>query len=287
MVNMKRLLGLVLVLVCFLAPMALVGTVKANAAYPSLAGCKIAWDATHDPPDGRQSHVYRYDDVLIPDLTARGATFTIITTGPLTLSLLQQYDVWWIEEYWYGTFSDDELSALVDYVNAGGAVLFNGDEIGFSESPVGRIMNPFGISYTGEAGDPGLATDITPHPITEGVSSVNFPGPENSLSVSGPAMGVVRDAHSRILVAVATVGNGRVVAVCNEALGDDSINQGDTRRLGNNIFTWLCKAAAAPPVGGTVIPVDKLSLLAPWIVMAVLPAVALWASRKQVKPVSR
>ncbi|RZB28943.1 MAG: hypothetical protein AEth_01547 [Candidatus Argoarchaeum ethanivorans] len=184
----------------------------------------IGYDTTHG---GRPSSWY-ID--IIDDIKSEGFIVSDITSGPISLSLLNNYDAIWIDERG-GSWSTNEKSALATYVENGGGLFVEGDELG---DPT--IVNVFNMSYSGIQGYYGESTDISMHSITRGVSSIYF-SPVNSLNVYSPAIDVARDVAGNKMIGVRRYGNGKVVVISDEVLA--YIYNADNGIFGRNIFRWI------------------------------------------------
>lgn len=211
-----------------------------------LTGFTIGVDLTHDT--GRQGLVTSIYTTIQGDLAAHGANLTFVTTGPLTLALLNQHDAWWIEEDFNSTFSAAEKADLLTYVNGGGCIYLCCEDHGFFTSEFGAINALFGIPY-GTGGISGTTTDITPDFLTNPLAVSGFPGAVTSVSlpaISGgrslapisPAFDVVRDLGGRPQVAVSPIGAGGVVAFDAELSDDSTIGTADNRILANRAFEF-------------------------------------------------
>ena len=164
--------------------------------------------------------------------------------------------------------------------------------------PMNEIAGMFGLFFnddviydptdnTGDPGNPVFHRMIT-HPITEGMSEVCAPGGHpSSLSTDSAKIVITGDEdsysgyHESIyeagdyppVLAVTPYGTGKVVCLGHDGFFDSvdydgdgviSLYEYDNLRLGLNIIDWLAKPPL-PPVGGVILPVNKLWLIAPWI----------------------
>jgi serine protease AprX len=184
----------------------------------------IGYDTTH----GERPSSWYID--IIDAIKSEGFIVSDIISGPITLSLLNNYDAIWIDERG-GSWSADEKTALATYVENGGGLFVEGDELGDT-----TIVNVFNISYSGILGYSGESTDISMHSITRGVSSIYF-SPVNSLNVNLPAIDVARDVEGNKMIGVRRYGNGKVVVISDEVLA--YIYNADNGILGRNIFRWI------------------------------------------------
>jgi len=185
---------------------------------------RIGYDTTHGERPSSQ-----YIDI-IDDIKSEGFIVSDVISGPITLSLLDNYDAVWVDEQG-GSWTNDEKNALATYVENGGGLFVEGDELG---DPT--IVNAFNMSYRGIFGFPGESTDLSMHSITRGVSSIYF-SPVNSLNVDLPAIDVARDIEGNKMIGVRRYGNGKVVVISDEVLA--YIYRADNGILGRNVFRWI------------------------------------------------
>ena len=74
------------------------------------------------------------------------------------------------------------------------------------------IVSGSGLSYSTVNTYGGNTTNITNHPVTDGISTYYNLGSANSILVSGDALSIVKDTNNNIAVAVSELGEGRIVA---------------------------------------------------------------------------
>ncbi|MEM3578993.1 MAG: PKD domain-containing protein, partial [Candidatus Bathyarchaeia archaeon] len=135
-----------------------------------------------------------------------------------------------------------ELNAIENFVRSGGGLLVIGDD--YPEIYT-QLTSFAGINWDLSGGHYGYTTDITPHPVTDGVRSVYFNSPASRLLVSFPAQDLIRDSGGNVMLAVAEVGIGAVVCIADEnSIDDYSISYADNLRLAINVIVWL---ANRPP----------------------------------------
>jgi subtilase family serine protease len=210
----------------------------------------ILFDQTHGTDNN-----YSYSTWLT-SLTERGYVVETNYAYPITPMTLDTYDVLIIPQATY-PYTGDELTTIQDFVFSGGGLLVIGDDYPSLFSDLTRFAD---ILWT-SGGMSGITTDIVPHPVTAGVSSVYLSAPICYISVSGAAQGLVRDPAGNIMLAVSEQG-GKVLGFADEdSLRDYSIGQADNLRLANNMMDWL----------STSIPVEHdlvVSLEAPAILEA-------------------
>ncbi|MFC1569564.1 S8 family serine peptidase, partial [bacterium] len=194
-----------------------------------LTGIHILYDQSHG-----QSF---YSSVLFSDLTSRGATI-IQNTSPLTASLLSGYHVLYTKEVGI-VFTSQEIDDISSWVNAGGAILFEGDQsaTAFNDLLIG--LNA-GILFSSSSGQSGTTTNIYPHETTENVTQINIGGNLAYLStVSSPALRLVDDISGQPNTACSQSGSGRIVAMADENFEDYTIGYADNQLFANQVFDWL------------------------------------------------
>lgn len=185
--------------------------------------------------------------ILIEALEDNGYNVDTNTTGGrITPDLLRKYGILVLGTPW-GDFQPKEIQAIVDYVRGGGGLLVTG--VGWSyidyvkrplkEAPFNRITTHFGVFFDkGIICDPtdhrpeGKCTpvfrNITPHPVTKGVTAVTCkgcnPGP---LKVSAGTVLIKGDEDSYCtygappcsdppFMAAIEFGLGRIIALGHE-----------------------------------------------------------------------
>jgi thermitase len=171
----------------------------------------------------------------ITSMNQRGCIIETHTSGPITPSILEGYEVFVISQA-HSSYTPDELSAIQNFVFDGGGFLVIGDDYPWIYT---SLTDFAGITWLG-GGFSGVTTDITPHFVTTGVTSVYLAAPMAIMNVTGSAQGLVRDTEHNIMLAVSEQSSGRVIGFADEdTLMDSSINQADNLRLANNMIDWL------------------------------------------------
>jgi thermitase len=167
-------------------------------------------------------------------LSERGYVVDVHTSGPITPTVLADYVALVIPQAW-DPYSLEELSAIQSFVVAGGGLLVIGDD----EPSVYTDLTAFaGISWV-SGGYSGITTDVTPHEVTLGVTSVYLDAPIAEMVVGGCAQDLVRDPWGGIMLAVSEQ-PGRVIGFADEgSLWDYGITQEDNLLLANNMVDWL------------------------------------------------
>lgn len=205
------------------------GLIPAGAGALGVQGAQVLYDDSHGGNPAAYSE-------LVASLAARGAVVEVVSTGPLDAALLAGYDVLWVPDDLDIPFTADELGDIEDWVRGGGGVFINFDCCDEATAPA--LAAVFDIVYMGAGGAGGVTINVYPHPTTEGVSSVNLPGPYQYLVTAGTAEIVVADVMGMGQVAVNEVG-GRAVVVGDDAFDDGILQENDNALLAMDIFDWL------------------------------------------------
>jgi hypothetical protein len=189
----------------------------------------VLFDQTH----GTDSITYY--STWVAGLINGGCVVEIHYSGPITPDVLANHDVFVIPQA-YSTYSPDELSAIQAFVFNGGGLLVIGDD----EPYIYTDLTSFaGITWT-SGGVSGNTTDITPHPVTEGVTCVYLDAPIASMNVAGVAQDLVRDTAHSIMLVVSEQPSGKVLGFADEnSLWNSAIVQADNLLLANNMIEWL------------------------------------------------
>ncbi|MFQ5607172.1 MAG: choice-of-anchor D domain-containing protein, partial [Candidatus Zixiibacteriota bacterium] len=198
---------------------------------------------------------------IVSDLTLRGAV-VLVNSDTLTPALLDSVDIFWTHDF--PGWSPAELTALSNWVNAGGSLLFEGDE---SWSAYNQLLAAIGVNIAfASGGSTGITTNIFPHETTTGVARLNLVSNLGHLSnVSAPAGLLVSDISNQEHCAYSSAGVGRVVAVANEDFINAAIGSEDNQLFANQVFDWLASAVdwlTVTPDSGTVAPAASGALTA-------------------------
>jgi thermitase len=158
-----------------------------------------------------------------------------ITTSSETIapSLLEGYDVLLaLRPRASRPYSSDEQSAIRNFVLGGGSLLVMIRNAGLTDFA--------GISWV-HWGSGGATSNFTPHPVTEGVTTVYLWESFYKLQLSGPAVDIVRNSAGTTALAISEVGLGKVMAFVDGTMfADGLVDEYDNLRLGNNMMAWLC-----------------------------------------------
>jgi trehalose utilization protein len=171
----------------------------------------------------------------VTSLTNRGYVVETNIIEPITPIVLEGYDVFVIPQAHY-SYTADELSAIQNFVFNGGGFLVIGDDNPWIYT---ELTSFAGIIWT-SGGTSGTTTDITPHPVTTGVTTVYLDAPMAIMYVTGVAQDLVRDPAHNIILAVSEQPSGKIIGFADEgSLWDYAIGQADNLLLANNMIDWL------------------------------------------------
>lgn len=223
----------------------------------------VLWDLSHSAYEfGDVWHGTFQDEEVRKYLETKGYTFDLNNVGVLNLDI-SSYSLIVLEIACCATksaYTSDEADVLFQYVNSGGSLFILGENESLEYiHNLDAVAEKFGIELTNgdkrvgsyDYGD-GQVDRFANHPINNGVNSLKFIG-VGTLVVSPPASAVAWDGvptprppetpvgryDEFIVVAVAEVGNGKVVAVSDsnfitaEYLGENEL------RFVSNVFDWL------------------------------------------------
>lgn len=216
-----------------------------------LTGVQVLYDLVHGEPP---LYWGNYSE-LVNDIISAGATITDNVSYPITAATLEGYDILWINCCGYTEWTSAELTAVSNWLEAGGALLIHGEET----PATAGLATLYNISYQGGSNIYGASTVIE-HPITVDVDSI---GSYNYQSVTYtlPIEGVIFDFDNLPVVVAGQQNGGKVVVVVNDPLKNSNIGYSDNRLLGNNIFNWLAEPAygdvpwyTTSPISGTIPP---------------------------------
>lgn len=200
----------------------------------SLTGLRIAYDMSHNT--GRQGLTSpsgsNQNSILFGDYVSRGATITVITT--FDLATLSNFDVLWLEEDFNNDLDASERALLETWVSNGGSVVILAEDWA-GASP----LIPLGYSYVGSAGG-SSSTNLNTHPLTEGVTTIQFSGTGIGLGEPVGATWILKNsAGTGTFISAREYGAGKVVVLADEFLINGTVGLADNRVLGNNIMSWL------------------------------------------------
>jgi len=196
----------------------------------SLQDVRIGGIITHGEDNPRTKHMfYPYVTYLV---MLRGANITDIT-GLLTLDLLSNYDMLWLDQRGED-MAESEIDAVEEWIQEGGRLLVCGEYFGSAVN----LLQRFNITF--EPGTTGIYTNETYfHPITNNVHELRLNDPKLSLNISAqPNAKICVELNNSIIVAAMEFGKGRIVIICEEYIFFDATNY-DNYIFINNTFGWL------------------------------------------------
>jgi hypothetical protein len=176
---------------------------------------------------------------LIGDAAAAGAVVVENWYFPIEASILEGYDILWINCCGNMNWGYGELQAVSNWLQRGGAVLVQGE----SNMVTAGLASIFDIHYAPEACSSGTTTAIAPHPISADVHRVYITSTCTRLAPSAAADIVVNDPAGRPHIVARQHRNGKMVVIGARDLQDGTIVYEDNRLLGNNILAWLARPA--------------------------------------------
>jgi len=190
----------------------------------------ILFDQTH-----ATDSIFSYS-VWIAALNETGYIVDVHNAGPIEPAVLIGYDALVIPQA-HDYYTSDELAAIQEFVSAGGGLFVIGDD----EPDIYTQLTGFaGITWSWEWGCGGYTSDITPHPVTEGVETAYFSSPLSNLYVSGQAQSLIRDYCGYVMLAASEAGAGKVVAIADEdSINDGYIGYADNLQLAINVIEWI------------------------------------------------
>jgi len=188
----------------------------------------VLFDQTH----GTDS--ISYYRTWVTYLTSREYIVDTLVSGPITSSALADYDAFVIPQA-HAFYAPDELATIQNFVATGGGLLVIGDD----NPQIYTDLTSFaGISWR-SGGVSGITTEITPHPVTQGVASIYLNAPIAEMIVSDSAQDLVRDPVGGVMLAVSEL-PGKVIGFADEnSLWDGGIACEDNLLLANNMIDWL------------------------------------------------
>ena len=211
---------------------------------PSFCTINILWDTTHGcVPGYTPSSISGNYQELVILLESNDMNLDRLSTG-LSASTLAGYNAAVIAApcVYNSSYTPEEITALQNFVSAGGGLLILGDYI---YSNYNDLAQSFGFSFgPGTLPDYEIVTSaFNTHPIVENVTDIYMLyAAEMTLAENSDAL--VYDAHGNPVVAENLIGNGRVIAMSDSSLWlnlnpDAEIDQADNRQFALNVFEYL------------------------------------------------
>ncbi len=225
-----------------------------GSVIPHPPGESVLFDHTHGCLTGLIAAWADYEQALID----AGYTVAHNTTTPITLAMLQNYDVF-VVAVAYSSYNSAEKTAIVDFVNQGGSLLIVQD---FGNAPwsvpTREILNLFGANDDNNyVLDPtnivgGMASQVVfdsqrnfrPHPIVNGWHSFHGNATASFSAGNGWTTVVETDDDStpprRPVLIARAFGSGRVLAFGDSNVWDyQRIGNLDNKLFGVRCIEWL------------------------------------------------
>lgn len=196
-------------------------------------------------------------ELIVNDLTMRGAT-VLENSLTITPDLLESVQILWLTntaQYWIQA----EIDAVIDWVEFGGSVFFEGDSDGLFDT-WNEILDGLqaGLTYSADDATPGETTNIHSHPVTQDVVTVYLNWPLAQLNVvDAPAGRLIDDVEGIAVSAFSEVGLGRIVAIAEDLSNDSAADDADNRVFCNQAFDWLSETTrwmSVVPSSGVIPP---------------------------------
>ena len=236
--------------------LALLSMSTAKVAAGSLA---ILWDDTHDSaaeivPDELSGQYSEFATYVVADGHSMVELDGI--PGDLTAAVLDDYDVLMVFDA-EAEFTIDEVTAIQDFVTAGGLLFVAGDRPGaFSRASHNSLLAPYGVTFTtvdlidGTNLNPALDLSVfVADPLTAGLTAVDFFS-SGTLAVVGPGTKVLgRTAAPGSHIGYAYGSNGAVVVIADaDNWSNNLLSPGDNEeRLLANLLGHFAALAAPTP----------------------------------------
>ncbi|MFW6153724.1 MAG: DUF4350 domain-containing protein [Planctomycetota bacterium] len=153
-------------------------------------------------------------------------------------------------------FSPKEIEAVHDFVSGGGGLVLHADcgvgsDGGLAD--MNTLASPYGVtfSFSESEGEGHTLTDLVPHPVTTGVSTIGVDYQRRLTGIDPPALDLTRRPDADDVLAAVNGGpvrEGNVVCLSDSDLwssgGDRPITFADNRRLLENTMDFI---TAEPP----------------------------------------
>ncbi|MFX0208315.1 MAG: hypothetical protein ACFFDT_20190 [Candidatus Hodarchaeota archaeon] len=198
---------------------------------------RILFDDSHDGDGDELSGLYQ---TMNATMYEKGFMVGEFESGTINPTLLADYGILIILDIEIA-LSSFEITTIQDFVDNGNALLYLNEVAAFCYyQSLGDTLSIYGIGYNGLIDYDADASNFTTHPITQGVSIIDY-AYGDTLEVLSPAVTIIMDdtASNNPLMAVYK-DTGRVVAIGDSNLWDDTfIGNHNNSLLLNNTLDWL------------------------------------------------
>ncbi len=146
-----------------------------------------------------------------------------------------------------------DTTRIRSWVEAGGSLLLTSE----TTSVLSALLSGTGISpvYNYRSGT--IVTTPSPHPVNAGVATVSPYYPEAHFLLGGNAVPLLKFSTGEAYAAAVRFGRGQIIAIGNEALGDNDFATGDGERFAHQCLMWLANRIPwleFPATGGSTPP---------------------------------
>jgi hypothetical protein len=198
---------------------------------------RVLWDTAHGPRYG-ETGSYAPDDVYSGLRSYLSAQNITLLEGSVNQDLSGiDAIVIAVYSFWDGSLDYEEAARIQQFVESGGGLVLLGD---VQEAPnrLGNLTDLLGIRIS-QKPELGGVTSFSNHPITEGINQLNFYR-GGSLDIGKSSFETVGGSSGAPAVAVATVGQGRVVVIGDCNIFDNRWFSGaDNQLFAKNVFLWV------------------------------------------------
>ncbi|MCK5172044.1 MAG: hypothetical protein KAR47_01550, partial [Planctomycetes bacterium] len=235
-----------------------------------LSAYSVLWDTSHGVGYGHEP-AEKFAP-LVQALQSNDFTVTVTRGGFLTDDP-GGYDVIvvCVGSAWYSSYTSAEVDRITDFVNSGGGLLIMSDNTYCPNHYVQPVASAFGVTVGASGRIPGdlYLTEFADHPLFDGINRI-YMRAAGEVSAVLPSKEVAWQNGTEIaLVTVGAYGNGRVVALGENAFLGSYLHIEDNEQFSINVFQYLanpgdqCTAPDEPsepePVdGATGVPLDTL-----------------------------
>jgi subtilisin family serine protease len=190
---------------------------------PGLAGIKAGFLTSTSSYSGMRSK-----------LTGYGCSIVNLT-APVQQATLNAINVLVVDDSLGSSLTATDYTLIRAWVESGGSLLLTAESTAVLQPLLaGTGISPF---YYYRSGSP--ATTPSPHPVTTGVTAVYPYYPEAHFTVTGDAVRLLSFATGEAYAAASRLARGNLIAIGNEAFGDNDFTTGDGERFAVQCLTWL------------------------------------------------